>query len=212
MSRPRRLSSILLPAAMLCTGGIVFGFSSSAAGSHYPAPQAQSALAGTSWRLVEFQSMDDAVGTLRPADPSVYTMQLADDGTVSMRLNCNRATGTWSSVPGNDSTSGTFEFGPLAVTTAMCPPPSMDERIARDAEYIRSYLLRDGNLYLSLMADGGIYAWEPDPAVVSMADAPGPPDDGGPRAFEVTGGAEVALRQEASVSAPAVATYAPARC
>ena len=26
----------------------------------------------------------------------------------------------------------------------------------------RGYLLRDGRLYLSLMADGGIYAWEPD--------------------------------------------------
>jgi hypothetical protein len=30
------------------------------------------------------------------------------------------------------------------------------------AEYLRSYLLTDGKLYLSLMADGGIYAWEPD--------------------------------------------------
>jgi len=37
----------------------------------------------------------------------------------------------------------------------------MDEQFAGQAEYIRSYLLRDGNLYLSLMADGGIYAWEP---------------------------------------------------
>lgn len=37
-------------------------------------------LAGTEWRLVEFQSMDDAVGTVRPSDPSLYTMRLNGDG------------------------------------------------------------------------------------------------------------------------------------
>jgi hypothetical protein len=37
----------------------------------------------------------------------------------------------------------------------------MGERIARDAEYVRGFVLSDGRLYLSLMADAGIYAWEP---------------------------------------------------
>ena len=54
-----------------------------AAGSDNP-------LAGTNWRLVEFQSMDDATGKIRPDDPSLYTMRLNADGTVNMRLNCNR--------------------------------------------------------------------------------------------------------------------------
>jgi len=26
---------------------------------------------------------------------------------------------------------------------------------------VRSYLLKDGRLYLSLMADGGVYEWRP---------------------------------------------------
>lgn len=35
----------------------------------------------------------------------------------------------------------------------------------RDLGYVRSYLLRDGRLYMSLMADGGIYEWRRiDPA------------------------------------------------
>jgi len=118
-------------------------------------------LTGTSWRLVEFQSMDDAQGTTRPEDPSLYTMTLNADGTASLRLNCNNATGSWKAEPGADGTSGTFELGPLAATMAVCPPPSMDELIAKQAPYIRGYLLRDGKLYLSLMADGGIFAWEP---------------------------------------------------
>jgi len=127
-----------------------------------PAPTA-GPLAGTDWRLVEIQSMDDAQGTTKPDDPSLYTMRLNDDGTANMRLNCNRANGTWSAEPGADESSGRFTFGPLAMTRALCPPPSLDERIAKDAEYVRSYLLRDGRLYLSLMADGGIYTWEPNP-------------------------------------------------
>jgi heat shock protein HslJ len=124
-------------------------------------PASESPLAGTEWQLVEFRSMDDAQGTTRPDDPSRYTMRLNEDGTVNMKLNCNRATATWSSEPAADSTSGGFEFGPLASTKALCPPPSMDEQITAQAQYIRSYLLKDGRLYLSLMADGGIYAWEP---------------------------------------------------
>jgi heat shock protein HslJ len=121
-------------------------------------------LAGTDWQLVEFQSMDDSIGTIRPEDPAQFTMRLNDDGTVNMRLDCNRATGTWSSEAGPSGDSGRFTFGPLAATRALCLPPNLDERIARDAEYVRSYLFRDGKLYLSLMADAGIYAWEPAPA------------------------------------------------
>jgi heat shock protein HslJ len=104
--------------------------------------------------------MDDAIGTLRPDDPSRYTMRLKGDGTVTMRLNCNRASGTWSVKPSGSDDSGRFEFGALATTRALCPPPSLDAKIAAHAKYIRSYLLKDDRLYLSLMADGGIYAWE----------------------------------------------------
>ena len=119
-------------------------------------------LAGTDWQLVHFQSMDDAIGTIRPADPSLFTMRLNDDGTVNMRLDCNRANGTWSAEGSGDS--GSFSFGRLAVTRALCAPPNLDERIARDSEFVRSFLLRDGRLHLSLMADAGIYTWEPLPS------------------------------------------------
>jgi heat shock protein HslJ len=117
------------------------------------------ALAGTAWRLVEIQSMDDTVA--RPDDRSKYTMRLNKDGAVAMRLNCNRASGKWSAQAGPGGTSGQFEFGPLAMTRALCPPPSLDERIGAQASYVRSYLLKDGRLHLSLMADGGIIVWEP---------------------------------------------------
>ena len=51
-------------------------------------------LAGTKWRLVEVQSMDDTIGTVKPKDPSFFTMCLNSDGTVDMRLDCNSASST----------------------------------------------------------------------------------------------------------------------
>jgi hypothetical protein len=115
---------------------------------------------GSEWRLLEFQSMDDSIGTLRPDAAQEFTMRLNADGTVNMQLDCNYANGSWSHVPSEAGDSGSFSLGPLVTTRALCRPPNFDERFVRDAEYLRSYLLRDGRLYLSLMADGGIYVWE----------------------------------------------------
>jgi hypothetical protein len=158
------------------------------ASAHEAAPQQQSReasadpLAGTRWRLVEFQSMDDAIGAIRPDNPADYTLSLQADGTASLKLDCNSATGSWSAEPAGDGASGSFSFGPLAATTAICPEPTMGERVAADAAYVRGFLLRDERLYLSLMADAGIYAWqrespvafasEPDPALeAALLDA-----------------------------------------
>ena len=165
-----------------------------------------SALAGTEWRLVEFQSMDDRQGTKRPSEGTLYTMRLHGDGTVAMQLNCNRATGKWSATPGSDGTSGRFEFGPLAATRALCPPPSMDESIVAQSKYVRGYLLKDGRLHLSLLADGGIYVWERDGATAGAAVVPAAPDNGGPRAWQAVG--SVSLREQPS---PAARTLARVR-
>jgi hypothetical protein len=100
--------------------------------------------------------------TMRPEDAAEYTLTFGADGRVAMQLNCNRATGSWSVEPGATGESGSIMFDSLAVTQALCPPPSMDEKIARDMGYVRGHLLRDGMLSLSLMADGGVYLWEPE--------------------------------------------------
>jgi heat shock protein HslJ len=182
---------------------------------------AEGPLAATSWRLVEIQSMDDATGTVRPEDPARFTMQLNEDGSVGMVLDCNRANGTWTAEPSADESNGRFEFGPLATTKALCPPPNLDERIAAQAPYIRGYLLKDGRLYLSLMADGGIWAWEPDePETESAAGSsgaaagegtsvPAAPEDGGPRNWKVT--KTLNLRESASTNSAIVARFEPGK-
>lgn len=111
-------------------------------------------LGGTSWQLVKFQSSDGTI--LIPDDKSKYTITFGTDGRVSARIDCNRGSGRWKSSGPNQ-----LEFGPLMLTRAMCPPGSLHDRIAKDWSAVRSYVIKDDHLFLSLMADGGIYEYEP---------------------------------------------------
>jgi heat shock protein HslJ len=132
-----------------------------AAACALPTAPAPPGLAGTTWQLVAMQSMDDAQGTTRPADPAAYTLHFGTDGRAALRVDCNRAMGPWQATPSADGHSGSLRFGPLAGTRAMCPPGSLAPRLMQQLPFVRSYLLRDGQLHLSLMADGGILSWAP---------------------------------------------------
>jgi para-nitrobenzyl esterase len=105
-----------------------------AAGCAHGAPDAPASLRGTSWQLVKFQG---------------------GDGTVNVRFDCNQGRGTWTS-PGSQQ----LQFGPLALTRAACPGPLYD-RIVMQWTFVRSYVFERGHLFLSLMADGGTYEFEP---------------------------------------------------
>ncbi len=141
-----------------------------------PAQTATPTLDGTSWRLVKFQGSDET--TLTPDDKAKYTIEFGADGNVSARIDCNRGRGTWTS-----SGPSQLRFGPLALTRAMCPPGSLHDRIARDLGFVRSYVLKDGHLFLSLMADGGIYEFEPVAGAKSAA-IKSPVASTGPVAYE----------------------------
>lgn len=133
--------------------------------SQVPAPSARPAepasLAGTAWQLAEIQSMNDAQGTIRPAPDRLYSIRFAADGSAAFQLDCNRGSARWTATPAAGSAGGTLQFSTVALTRAMCAPPVLDTRIARDLESVRSYSMRDGTLSMSLMADGGIYRWTP---------------------------------------------------
>jgi len=126
-----------------------------------PSDTRPDSLRGTAWRLLAIQSMDDAQGTTRIADPSRYTLRFDADDRAAIRLDCNHGTGTWAAEAARDGT-GSLQFGPIAMTRMFCPPPSLGDRVGRDLGFARSYRLKDGRLYLSLMADGGILEWEPE--------------------------------------------------
>jgi putative lipoprotein len=121
-------------------------------------------LGGTSWRLVRFEGGDGL--TLTPDDKAKYTLALGTDGRLSTRIDCNRGSGTWKSTG-----SPQLEFGPLALTRAKCPSGSLHDRIVKHWPYVRSYVIKDGHLFVSLMADGGIYEFEPAGSDASLESA-----------------------------------------
>jgi para-nitrobenzyl esterase len=111
---------------------------------------------GTSWQLVKFVGANGAV--LTAPDRSKYRVTFADDGGVTVRMDCNRGQGTWAS-----PRPGQIRFGPLALTRAICPASGLTNRLARDWANMRSYVFSDGRLFISLMADGGTYEFEEAP-------------------------------------------------
>jgi heat shock protein HslJ/membrane-bound inhibitor of C-type lysozyme len=118
------------------------------------APIGPGSLAGTAWQLVQIQGSDDRVVT--PETRSNYTVTFKAGGEVSVRIDCNWGRGTWKS-PGPNQ----LLLGPLAITRATCAPGSLHDRILKDWNYVRSFVIKDGHLFLSLMADGGVYEFEP---------------------------------------------------
>jgi para-nitrobenzyl esterase len=119
-----------------------------------PPKRPAKSLAGTSWRLVHFVGPDGH--TLSPVDRAKYTVAFSKDGTVNVRIDCNRGRGTWKS-PGPNQ----LQFGPLALTRAMCPPGPLNDRLVKDWPMVRLYTIRDRHLFISLMGDTGVYEFEP---------------------------------------------------
>jgi len=119
-----------------------------------------SELAGTSWRLVKIMSMDDSV--FEPDDPTKYTLKFSEDTSADMLADCNHGTGSWTS-----ESSGQLEFGPIAATMALCPPGSLSERFLAQFQWVRSYVMKEGHLFLATMADGSIIEFEPVNTYVS---------------------------------------------
>ena len=115
---------------------------------------AVSDLMGRTWLLVQFQSSNGE--TLTPAHKAKYTLVFKADGNVAVRMDCNQGRGTWKSTARNQ-----LEFGPLALTRMACPSSSLNKRLPQDWQYVRSYTMKDGHLFLALVADGGIYEFEP---------------------------------------------------
>lgn len=119
-----------------------------------PAAGGAAPLQGTTWQLVKFEGGDDR--TLTPDDPTKYTIEFAAGGVLAARVDCNRGRGTWKATPPSQ-----LELGPLALTRAKCPEGSLHDHIVKQWPFVRTFVIKNGHLFLSLMADGGIYEFAP---------------------------------------------------
>ena len=158
-------------------------------------------LLGSSWQLDEFKSMNDDTGTVIVGNSSEFTMDLWPGGLVIFKVGCNQATGRWSYTPSMEPTSGVFSISELSSTLALCPPPRIDEIVVSQAEYISGYLKKDRHLFLSLMADGGIFKWSYAGNLLES------PENGGPQNWETT--TNVSLFDKPDSSSDLIQTYPP---
>ena len=142
-----------LPLACLLLAACAGGAADSGNGDGADRGDAGAALLGH-WQLVEIRSMDDRV--FRPAEDARFTLSLLEGGGLTLVADCNRGLGSWLSEGPSQ-----LRFGPLATTRAYCGPDSLHDRFLADLAAVRSYVMRDGRLYLATLADGAILEFSP---------------------------------------------------
>jgi membrane-bound inhibitor of C-type lysozyme len=114
-----------------------------------------STLAGSHWQLVEYRAADGKVE--RPADPSRYVLELVVGGRLAMQLDCNRATGRWTASATGEA-GGVIMLNAPAMTRALCPEGSWDNRLAGDLLSARTYSLAGDHLTVTL-ENHSAYVW-----------------------------------------------------
>lgn len=115
---------------------------------------AASALAGTSWQWVRLTNPTQQVEIQNPAS---YTLTFADAASLSIKADCNRVQGSYSA---NGNGALTIALGPA--TLAACPPNSRGDQFARLLGGAARFFIKDGHLFIDLMADGGTLEFAPN--------------------------------------------------
>ncbi len=108
-------------------------------------------LAGVIWQWAGTQLGD---GTeIVSAAPERYYLSFSPDGAVVGLVDCNRAHGAY-------TTDGPQIFIALATTTTHCSDDSQDAVYVQDLGQVTSYVIRDGQLALSMQMDAGIMLFD----------------------------------------------------
>jgi heat shock protein HslJ len=99
------------------------------------------------WKWTESHYNVDT--SIKPADPLLYTIRLAVDGSVRARVDCNRAGGQYRLV----SHELTLEI--THSTRAACGPDSLNDVFLRDLGKAALFFIKDGMLILNFSNDTG---------------------------------------------------------
>ena len=145
----KRTYIVLLPIALL-TGVLLAACGQG--GTPTPAgPQdvPVSEITNITWQWVELIENNPA-GQSVVADPENYTLTFLDDGSVSIKADCNTGNGRYT-VDGNK-----LEFNPImALTMALCPPGSLHDQFLRLLGQVDTFGSLDGRLVLVLKDGAG---------------------------------------------------------
>jgi heat shock protein HslJ len=95
------------------------------------------------------------VETVESPAPDRYTLELAPNGRLLVRADCNRGTGAYR------IGAGTIAIGPVATTRMACPPDSLDARYLSDLQRAAAFFVEGGNLFIELPLDAGTMRFTP---------------------------------------------------
>ncbi len=98
---------------------------------------------------------NDPIQQVSVGIPANYTLDFQEDGTVTIKADCNNATGTYKV----DGESIKIEIGPM--TRAACPPGSLSDDYINYLGSAAIYFFKDGDLYIDLEADAGTMVFTP---------------------------------------------------
>ena len=137
----------------------------------------QPALVGPVWQWQKTQFENDT--EIAVDDPSRYSIQFGEDGSVTVKADCNTAVGEFTA----EDASLTIQLGPT--TKAMCPEGSQSDEFLKELSNAASYVFDGEQLVINMKMDGGnMYflpgqpATGPQPTSEPPATtAPAPSDD-----------------------------------
>jgi heat shock protein HslJ len=118
------------------------------------------ALTGVVWEWQQFEGGDGSL--VVPDNPSAYTIQFFEDGSVQVDSDCNAGSGSYTTENGSLSMT-------IAFTEAYCGDDSFDQEFTRYLSEAVSFVIQDGKLALSLPVDAGIATFAP--VVEPLTDA-----------------------------------------
>lgn len=119
-----------------------------------PEPIVDPALIGKTWKWFAFQN---PIGNTVIPSPDQYTVDFMSDGTLAVKADCNRATGTYTAQDG----SITIKMGPM--TMAMCAPGSLSDQFVSRLSNAAVYFFQGDDLLIDLFADGGTMGFSENP-------------------------------------------------
>jgi heat shock protein HslJ len=120
------------------------------------------ALVGSTW---QWEAFTNPAEQYQVDDPENYTLTFMDDGTVSIKADCNNAIGSYTV----DGSSIAIELGPM--TMVACPEGSRSDSFVTYLGSAAIYFFEDDSLFIDLMADGGTMEFSP----LSSSEADGMP-------------------------------------
>ena len=124
-----------------------------ARGSEGLALQKQPDITDREWLLTEIHSFSNAA--VMPVNPAQYVLQLFHNGTVLVKADCNRGTGTFELV-GKQLTLHNIGY-----TREICLPGSLSGQYINALDAAFSCMLRDEYLFIYSAADSGVLKFAP---------------------------------------------------